>query len=334
MIKAYDFGTTAQGTRATRFRLTNARGAYADILDFGCTVQALFVQEKSGALRDVVTGFPTLAGYENSASYMGAICGRVANRIAGARFTLAGCEHALIDNNNGNCLHGGGRAFSFSVWDAEVDGDSLRLSRTSPDGEYGFPGTLKAEITYRFTDDCALEMSYRATTDAPTLYNPTNHCYFVLDDEADVNGIRLWVDAKEYLETDADLIPTGKILPVRGTPLDFTQEKPIGRDIGGTPMGYDHCFLLEGEGLRTVARAQSPVTGVTLEVITDRPAIQLYTGNFLNETGGKNGRAYPARSAFCLETQTCPDAVHQAHFPSAALDPGREFASFTAYVLK
>ena len=331
MIKSFDFGTTRDGARVTRFRLGNARGEYADVLDFGCTVQSLRVRDGRSGLREVTAGFEDVSGYENSKSYMGAVCGRVANRIGGARFTLAGREHALIGDDGGSCLHGGGPAFSFGVWDAEPDGNSLRLSRISPAREYGFPGELRAQLTYELTDDGALWMTYRAKTDAPTLYNPTNHCYFTLDDAATVDDVLLWIDSGAYLETDAALIPTGRIIPAAGTPLDFTAEKPVGRDIAATPMGYDHCLLLGGGGMRLAARARSARSGVTLEVWTDRPAIQLYTGNFLDEPRGRGGKPYKKRSAFCLETQTCPDAIHHAHFPQATLLPGEEFASGSAY---
>jgi len=333
MIRSFDFGHTARGERVTRFRLQNADGAYADVLDFGCTVQALCVRDRTGGLRDVVAGFDAVSGYEQSASYMGAVCGRVANRIAGARFTLAGREYRLIDNDGGNCLHGGGRGFSFGVWDARTDGDRLRLSRVSPDGEYGFPGTMQVELIYAFTDGGALEMTYTARSDQPTLYNPTNHCYFALDDEPDVSETLLWLAGERYIETDAALIPTGNILDVAGTPLDFTREKPVGRDIGQTPMGYDHCFLVDGEGMRLAARVRSERTGLLLEVWTDRPAIQLYTANFLNEKNGKGAKTYGKRSSFCLETETCPDAIHHPAFPRMTLSPGEEFVSRTAYCL-
>lgn len=334
MIQAFDFGYTAHGTRVTRFRLQNDSGAYADVLNLGCTVQAFCVKEQGGTLRDVVAGFDTVSDYENSVSYMGAVCGRVANRIAGARFTLAGREHTLIDNDNGNCLHGGGRGFSFGVWDAQVEGERLHLSRTSADGEYGFPGTLFAKITFALTGLNALEMTYTATTDAPTLYNPTNHCYFMLDDAADVDAISLFIASDRYVETDASLIPTGRILPVAGTPMDFTKAKPLGQDIEKTRMGYDHCFLLDGAGMRLAATAKSSRTGLSLEVWTDRPAIQLYTANFLDEKRGKGGCGYAGRSSFCLETETCPDAVHHPDFPAMTLFPGERFVSKTTYVIK
>lgn len=330
-MKHFDFGMAREGNAVTRFRLENARGETADVLDFGCTVQSLRLRDASGELREVTAGFDDVAGYENSKTYMGAMCGRVANRIGGARFALGGQEYALISNDNGNCLHGGGPAFSFGVWDAEPDGKRLRLSRVSPDGEYGFPGELAAELTYELTDDGALWMTYRARTNAPTLYNPTNHCYFTLDDAATVDDILLWIDSDAYLETDASLIPTGRVLSAAGTPLDFTARKPIGRDIAATPMGYDHCLLLNGGGMRLAATAKSAVSGVSLEVWTDRSAIQLYTGNFLDEPRGRGGKPYRKRAAFCLETQTCPDAIHHAHFPQATLLPGEEFVSRSAY---
>lgn len=331
MIRAYDFGFTLGGARVTRFRLTNARGAYADILDMGGTVQSLCVPARAG-LRETILGFDEAASYENSPSYMGATCARAANRIAGARFALGGAEYALVANDGPNSLHGGGPAFSFGVWEAECDGDRLHLARTSPHGEYGYPGTLRAGLAYELTDDNALVMTFTATTDRPTLYNPCNHCYFRLDDEADVMNTLLWIDSEAYLETDASLIPTGTISKVSGTALDFTKEKPIGRDIGALPWGYDHCLLLNGRGMRRVARVRSERTGFLLEVHTDRPALQLYTANFLNEPRGRGGRAYGKHSAFCLETESCPDAVHHPHFPGAVLMPGETFVSRSAYV--
>lgn len=331
MIQAHDFGRTKDGARVTRFRLTNAQGAHVDVLDLGGTVQSLYVPQRGGALFEAVTGFDDPAGYEGSASYMGATCGRVANRIAGARFFLNGREHILPANDGPNTLHGGGRAFSFGLWEAEIDGARLCLFRTSPDGESGFPGTLRAGVAYEFTDDNALCMTFTGACDAPTLYNPCNHCYFHLDDAPDVSQTLLWIGADAYLEVDGALIPTGNILPVADTPLDFTREKPIGRDIAATRAGYDHCWMLSGAGMRLVSRARSGQTGVALAVYTDRPALQFYSGNFLDEPRGRGGRSYGRRGAFCLETQTCPDAVHHPHFPSALLLPGEEFVSRSAY---
>ncbi len=331
MIQSYDFGATKDGARVTRFRLTNARGAHADVLDMGGTVQSLCVPQRNGALFEAATGFDTPNGYENSTSYMGATCGRVANRIAGAHFSLNGKDYALPANDGPNTLHGGGRAFSFGVWEAEIDGDRLCLFRTSPDGESGFPGTLRAGVAYEWTQENSLRITFTGASDAPTLYNPCNHCYFHLDDAPDVSQTLLWIGAETSLEVDEALIPTGNILPVAGTPFDFTREKPIGRDIAATRAGYDHCLMLEGAGMRLAARARSEQTGIALAVYTDRPALQFYSGNFLEEPCGRGGRAYGRRSAFCLETQTCPDAVHHPHFPSALLLPGEEFVSRSAY---
>ncbi len=324
MISGYAFGDCAAG-RVTRFRLENRSGAYADILSLGCTVQALAVPDKAGRLTDVALGYDCAKDYISRSPYMGAVCARVANRIGGARFTLGADEYALVKNDGENCLHGGGRAFSFGIWDAGTQGDALILSRVSPDGEYGFPGELELSVTYRMTDDNALTIEYEAQSAADTPVNPTNHTYFCLDGQKNVSKTRLMLESDEYLETDSALIPTGRRIPVEGTEFDFKEA----RDIGRTP--YDHCFVLRGAGYRRFARAQSPFSGIVMSAFTDRPAVQLYTAASLDEAHGKRGARYGSMSGFCLETQCFTDAVNHAGFPTCILKAGEKFKSRTSY---
>ena len=290
---------------------------------------------------DVVLGFDNLAQYLGYNPCFGAVVGRVANRIARGKFTIDGRTYTLAINNPPNTLHGGIKGFDKVVWTAEAvdgpNGPSVVLNHVSPDGNEGFPGTLKVKLTYTLTNGNEVRMDYEATTDKTTAVNLTNHSYFNLSCKGDVLGQVLQIKASKYTPTDDGLIPTGVIADVAGGPLDFTQPKPIGRDIKKVPgktNGYDHNFVIEGGGRGRVlaARAQDPATGRALEVSTDQPGVQLYTANGLDGTiVGKYGQAYPRHAGFCLETQHYPDSVNQPGFPSTLLRPGETFRSTTPY---
>jgi len=341
------FGTTPEGETVDVYTLTNAQGMAVRVMTYGGVILSLKVPDRDGHLDDVVLGYDDLDGYLRESPYFGALIGRYGNRIGGARFALDGATYALAANNGANHLHGGLRGFDKVVWDAESfatdDAVGVRLSRTSPDGEEGYPGNLSVEVTYTLTDANELSFAYRATTDAATPVNLTQHSYFNLagDGSGDVLGHRLTLFADRYTPVDAGLIPTGELAPVEGTPFDFRTPHAIGARIGADhPQiafggGYDHNFVLSrgdvapGE-LTLAARVEEPATGRTLEVRTTEPGIQFYSGNFLDGSlVGKGGVAYGHRFGFCLETQHFPDSPNQPAFPSTILRPGEEYRSLT-----
>lgn len=327
---------------------TLANGAMeVGVMAYGAIIQRLRVPDRDGQWDDVVLGRDDLEGYRDASPYFGAVVGRYANRIAGGRFTLDGVSHELATNNGAHHLHGGIRGFDKVVWDAEPfeigEEVGVRFRRTSPDGEEGYPGTLKVEITYTLTPGGDLIFDYRATTDAATPVNLTQHSYFNLagDGRRDVLDHRLTLHASRYTPVGQDLIPTGELAPVEGTPFDFRTPRAMGERIeadhpqirvGG---GYDHNFVLDRDGagagaLVLAARVEEPTSGRTLEVRTTEPGVQFYSGNFRDgPLAGKGGAVYRNRYGFCLETQHFPDSPNQPAFPSTILRPGREYRSRT-----
>jgi aldose 1-epimerase len=340
-ISKTPFGTMPDGTKVDLYALTNAGGLVCKVITYGAVITELHVPDRAGRMGDVVLGFDNLEQYIRESPCFGAVVGRVANRIARGRFTIDGKTYTLAINNPPNTLHGGIKGFDKVVWDAEAvdgpDGPSVVLSHVSPDGDEGFPGTLTVKVTYTLTNGNEVRIDYEATTDKTTAVNLTNHSYFNLACKGDVLGQVLQLKAGRYTPADAGLIPTGVIADVAGGPLDFTQPKPIGRDMKKIPdktNGYDHNFVIDGGGRSVVlaARAQDPVTGRALEVSTDQPGVQLYTSNGLDgRIVGKYGMAYPRYAGFCLETQHYPDSVNQPGFPSTLLRPGETLKSTTIY---
>ena len=342
-LQKSSFGQLPDGTGIDLYTLTNSSGMKARIMTYGAILAHLEVPDRNGTLGDVVLGFDKLEPYVAGHPFFGAVAGRYANRIAGAKFTLDGQEYKLFANDKGNTLHGGKKGFDKMVWQAEPvtepDAVAVRLTYTSPDGEEGYPGTLKATVTYTLTNHNELRIDYQATTDKATPINLTNHSYFNLAGQGsgDVLGQEMTLVADRYTPVDDKLIPTGKIEPVKGTPLDFTTPHTIGERIAQlkpNPGGYDHNFVLNSEGktLALAARVYDPKTGRVMEVLTTEPGVQFYTGNFLDGTiKGKGGAAYPRHAAFCLETQHFPDSVHHANFPSAILRPGRTYNHTTIF---
>ncbi|HWS30128.1 MAG TPA: aldose epimerase family protein [Clostridia bacterium] len=337
MIKK-DFGVTRGGEPVSLYRLENASGAYAEFLDYGATVRSLVVPNTCGKLADVVLGFDDIRGYEKNAAYIGAFIGRYCNRIGGARFTLMGKEYRVSENEPNRCLHGGIRGFDKRMYSMRQERGALVFTRLSPDGEEGFPGNLKVRVTYRLTDENALEIDYEAESDAPTVVNLTNHSYFNLNGAGDILRHALRLDADHIAEIDENFNITGSLLPVAGTPFDFRAEKQVGKDIEAEDeqlhrgSGYDHNFVLNGKGFRRAAVLTGDQSGIRMEVCTDAPGVQFYTANFLNGAPvGKNGQTYKNRSALCLETQNFPDAPNQKSFPSAVLLPGEVYRTRTAY---
>ncbi len=340
-ISKSPFGTMPDGTRVDLYALTNADGLVCKVITYGAVITELHVPDRTGRLGDVVLGFDNLEQYIRESPCFGAVVGRVANRIARGRFAIDGKTYTLAINNPPNTLHGGIKGFDKVVWNAEAvdgpNGPSVVLSHVSPDGDEGFPGTLAVKVTYTLTNGNEVRIDYEATTDKTTAVNLTNHSYFNLACKGDVLGQVLQLKAGRYTPADAGLIPTGVIADVAGGPLDFTQPKPIGRDMKKIPdktNGYDHNFVIDGGGRSVVlaARVQDPVTGRALEVSTDQPGVQLYTSNGLDgRIVGKYGMAYPRYAGFCLETQHYPDSVNQPGFPSTLLRPGETLKSTTIY---
>jgi aldose 1-epimerase len=329
------FGKMGDGTDVELFALKNARGTTANIIGYGASLQGLWVPDRRSKLSDVVLGFDDLKGYLGPHPHFGGTIGRFANRIANGKFTLDGRGYALALNDGANTLHGGREGFDRRVWRGEINkvtrAASVQFTYVSADGEEGFPGVLKATVVYTLTDEDELKIDYTATTDRATPVNLTNHSYFNLAGSGDILSHVLELNATQYTPVDARLIPTGAIAPVAGTPLDFTHPTAIGARIGQLardPGGYDHNFVLDGEGgkLKLAARLSDPASGRLMEVWTTEPGIQFYTGNFLDgKIQGKGGVAYQKFAALCLETQHYPDSVNHPNFPTTILRPGSAF---------
>lgn len=341
------FGKTPDGTPVALFTLTNAQGMEAAITNYGGIIVKLVVPDRKGALADVALGFETLDGYLAGHPYFGAIIGRYGNRIGNGRFTLNGVRYTLAQNNGTNHLHGGLKGFDKVVWQAKEVPDpnqpGLELTHVSPDGDEGYPGTLSVKVVYTLTADNALKIDYSATTDKPTVVNLTNHAYFNLAGAGNGDILRheLMLNANWFTPVNENLIPTGEILSVKGTPMDFTTPVAIGarlhapyKQIQFGPGGYDHNWVLNAseQSPALAARVVEPISGRVLEVYTTEPATQFYAGNFLDGSLiGKGGKRYPQRSGFCLETQHFPDSPNIPHFPSTVLNPGEQYATTTLY---
>lgn len=339
------YGRMPDGTVVERFTLTSATGMEVRAITYGAIITAIRVPDRSGALADVVHGFDDLDGYLAPHPYFGAIVGRYANRIARGRFTLDGRTYTLAVNNGANHLHGGHRGFDKVVWEAGLlpGGEAgVRFSRTSPDDEEGYPGTLTVHVTYRLTEAGELRVQYEAGTDRPTPVNLSQHTYFNLGGHGagTILDHELTIHARHYTPVDEGLIPTGEIAPVDGTPFDFRKPTPIGARIDQADVqlargkGYDHNFVLDraAAGLQPAARLVHRPSGRTLDVRTTEPGLQLYTGNFLDGSHtGKGGVRYRHRSGLCLETQHFPDSPNRPQFPSTILRPGERYQSETVF---
>jgi aldose 1-epimerase len=338
------YGITEDGRPVFVYTLANAGGMRASVLSLGCIIARLEVPDRDGKPANVVLGLDTLAGYLHRSPHFGAIAGRYANRIAGGRFAIDGIEYKLETNDGPNTLHGGRHGLDKVVWQAEtLDGEALVLRYLSPDGQEGFPGNLAVEVTYRLGAANELRIDYTAKTDKPTVVNLTNHSYFNLAGEGsgDVLNHVVSIDADHFVPTDASQIPTGEIRPVAGTPFDFTQPKAVGERIRMADdqlliaRGYDHNWVLRGpagDAVRHAARAFDPRSGRILDVLTDAPGLQFYTGNSLTGAlAGPAGKAYRQSDGLCFEAQRFPDAPNQPGFPSAVLRPGERFRSTTIF---
>lgn len=340
-----DFGV-AGSTPVHLYTLKNANGMEISVTNYGGILTSVKVPDASGAFADVVLGFDSLDGYLGRHPYLGAIIGRYSNRIANGRFTLNGKEYVLATNNGPNALHGGLEGFDKKVWQAEEvttsNGPGLRLTYVSPDGEEGYPGTLTVNVTYSLSNENQIQIDYRATTDTDTVLNLTNHSYFNLKGAG--NGTILdhevLINADRFTPVDAGLIPTGEFRSVEGTPFDFRAATAIGERIDADEEqiklggGYDHNYILNGSSgsLRLAARVKEPSSGRVMEVLTDQPGMQFYTGNFLDGSViGKGGIAYEKRFGFCMETQHYPNSPNRDVFPSTVLKAGDTFTTTTIY---
>jgi aldose 1-epimerase len=340
-IQKKSFGKLADGSPVTLFTLRNAGRLKAAVMNFGATLVSLETPDRKGQLADVILGFDTLEDYvTRNGPYFGNIVGRFANRIAKGRFTLDGVEYRLATNNGPNHLHGGLKGFDKVYWQAEAsDGrePAVKFTYLSRDGEEGYPGNLSVTVVYTLTDKNELRIKYTAKTDIATPLNLTSHAYFNLAGSGDVLAHELMIAAEQYLPVDDTLIPTGEIKSVKGTPMDFTRPMAIGSrfaQLGGDPGGYDHCYVLKSDGRKPAlaARVLEPESGRVMEVSTTEPGMQLYTGNFLDDTiNGKCARAYRRHAGFCLETQHFPDSVNQPQFPSVILRPGPPYSQKTLF---
>ncbi len=344
-VEVESFGTTKDKMPVELFTLKNRQGMLAKVMTRGATLVELHVPDREGSLADVVLGFDDVSGYEGEGNqFFGCTTGRVANRIAGGRFTLDGQEYKLAVNNGPNALHGGTqRSLDKVLWQGEpretTDGPSVRFTYTSPHGEEGYPGEVHLMVTYTLTHAGSLRIDYEASTDRPTPLNLTNHSYFNLAGHGaeTVLDHELFLAASRYTPVDETLIPTGELASVTDTPLDFTKPRRLGariEELIETPTkGYDHNLVLNGPGGRRLVAAQlrHPPSGRVMTMSTTEPGVQLYSGNFLFGQTGKQGKTYAQRSALCLEAQHFPDSVNQPQFPSTILRPGQVYRQTTEY---
>ncbi len=330
------FGETSDGLAVDVFVFGNATGLKVKIINYGATIISVEVPDRDGQLADVALGFNDMMGYQGADNpYFGACCGRYANRIANGKFTLDGAEYSLAINNGPNALHGGLVGFDKKIWAAEIIGDSVKMSITSPDGEEGYPGTLKVEITYSLDDEGELRIDYTAETNKKTVLNLTNHSYFNLTGGGSVHGHVIRINADRYTVVDDEAIPSGELRAVAGTEMDLLAPTPIGKNTDAVRgLGYDHNYCInqaaEGE-LTLAASVVDPESGRTLECWTTEPGVQFYTGNYLNNVKGKGGAVYNRQEGFCLETQHYPDSPNHPGFPSTELAPGETYAHTCIY---
>ena len=340
MITTSAFGQTKNGESVTKYCISSESGISFSVIDYGCTVTELTVPDRNGVLVDVCLGYDTLAEYEENDGFLGAIVGRCANRIQNGAFELDGVRYELALNDGPNHLHGGVRGFDKYTWAAAVDGDKLILTRVSRDGEEGYPGNLDVKVTYALPRNNIMSISYEAQSDADTIVNLTNHTYYNLNghNNGTILNHKLQVFADEITENDAFCLPTGVISSVHGSPFDFLYPKAIDEDIGKGHIqlefgrGYDHNWVLSDRtGLKKAARLLSPQSGITLDIETTTPGIQVYTANTLSERSGKGRARYARHSGICLETQFFPNALACSGFPSPVLQKGEIYKSATNY---
>ena len=338
-----NFAAEKDGKTTALYTLKNAAGMEVCVTNFGGRLVSVMAPDKDGNMVDVILGFDNINDYMTKPSDFGASIGRYANRIAGGKFELDGQTVILNQNDGPNCLHGGAEGWQYQIYEAEqLDPQTLKLTLTDPDGHMGFPGNVTATVTYRLTDDNAVDILFSGTTDAPTVLSMTNHAYFNLSGDHALEGTDqvLYVNADNFTPADALLIPTGEFVPVEGTPMDFRTPKVVAQDIEADyeqlrlGNGYDHNWVLNtaGDDTKVAFSLYSPVTGILLEGYTDQPGVQVYSGNFLTgKVAGKHNVLYPRRASICLETQLFPDSPNKPEWPSATLRPGETYTHHCIY---
>jgi aldose 1-epimerase len=338
------YGATQSGTPVDLYTLTNDNGVEVKITNYGGIITSIKAPDRDGSIGEITLGMDSLEGYLGPHPFFGALVGRYGNRIRAGKFTLNGKEYQLATNANGHHLHGGNKGFDKVVWEAKTasveDGVSLTLNYVSKDGEENYPGNLSVTVTYTLTNDDELQIDYSATTDQPTVLNLTNHTYFNLAQSETILDHVMMLEADAFTVVDEDVITTGEIRSVEGTPLDFRQPTRIGERIEADDEqlefagGYDHNWVVNGEPgeLRLAARVTEPTTGRTLEVYTTQPGIQFYAGNMMpKEMAGRGGQTYKWRGGLCLETQHFPDSPNHPDFPSTELKPGEKYHEVTVF---
>lgn len=340
------FGKTEAGQEVSVYRLQNRAGSYIEVLDYGAILRSVVVPDKDGNMTDVVLGYDSVAGYENGTCFFGATIGRSGNRIAGGTFEIDGVTYQMAQNENNNNLHSGPDGYEKRIWtvkEIREEENSVTFALNSPDKDQGFPGNFDILVKYEMSEVDEVIIHYMGSSDKDTVANLTNHSYFNPQghDSGSNSDILLKINADNYTPVaDSASIPTGEIASVKGTPMDFTEEKPIGKEIDADfeqlnfTGGYDHNYVLNGyeKGIeRVVAKAYAPKTGISMEVTTDLPGVQFYAANFVENEQGKNGAVYGKRSAFCLETQYFPDSINQKNFESPILEQGETYNTVTIY---
>lgn len=339
------FETLVDGNKATKlYTLKNAAGMEVCITNFGGRLVSIMVPDKDGKMTDVLLGFDNVSDYQNISNDFGASIGRYANRINQGKITIDGVEYQLPQNNYGHCLHGGPDGWQYKVYEAkQLNDNQLELVLNSPDGDSNFPGNVVAKVIYTLTEDNAVDIKYEATTDKKTVINMTNHAYFNLNGNPSVNSMNqiLYIASDSITPVDSTFMTTGEMMAVAGTPFDFNTPKAIKQDVTNFDneqikfgKGFDHNWVLNTKGdiNKLAAKLTSPVTGIIMEVYTNEPGVQVYTGNFLDGTvTGKKGIVYPQRASVCLETQHYPDTPNKAYWPSAILEPGQTYRSQCIY---
>jgi len=340
-----NFQTVINGDSTDLYVLKNAAGVEVCLTNFGGRIVSVMVPDKAGKMQDVVLGFDSVADYINVPSDFGATIGRYANRINQGKIVIDGDTIQLPQNNFGHCLHGGPKGWQYQVFQKvnQIDATTIEMTRFSPDGDQNFPGNVTAKVTFKLTEDNAIDISFEATTDKKTIINMCNHSYFNLSGDANnpITDNLLYINADQYTPVDSTFMTTGAIDSVKGTPMDFVTAKPIGQDIDKYEFiqlkngnGYDHNWVLNtaGDVTKLAAKVISPISGIVLEVYTNEPGIQVYTGNFLDGTvTGKKGIVYKQRTGVCLETQHYPDSPNKPNWPSVILEPGKVYNSKCVY---